>query len=331
MTSGGPAAGGTAAPFVPGNHPVPISQRADELADQLAKACESRTPIDFYRVDEKLWALALDRLVAWGKLDAARNAGQRLGHAYPALHFFQTMAGILTLMPPASPDPSFAAFCNDNLSEVQVVPRRDARVVLLGFCGRGRIQGMGMSLNLIHRWFGLLNAHVVYLRDYSRNNYDNGIGAFASDLGGTLRGLRDLIANLGVNRVVCYGSSLGGYGALRYGLELQAEAVLSFAGPTNLHPSFDESMLRQLEMSPGINLRPLYERAVYTPRVHLVYSEHHTADRDHALNLAGLRNVTLEMVRGGTSHDVFLHTLFNGRYEPLIRWLIDPNRSAGMP
>jgi pimeloyl-ACP methyl ester carboxylesterase len=327
--SGGVAAGGAATPFFLGNRTVPLLQQADELADRLSAACESGTEVDFYRTDEKLWALALDRLIARAKLEAARIAGQRLGRAYPASRFFQTMAGILSLMPPAGLDSSFAGFCDDPLREVQIVPHHDARVVLLGFCGRA--QRMGMPLNLIHRWFGPLNAHVVYLRDYSNNHYDNGIRALAPDFRETLQVLRDLIANLGTSRVVCYGNSLGGYGALRYALGLQAEAVLSFAGPTVLHPSYGESLLQQRGLAGGLNLRPLYERALSTPRVHLVYSEHHANDRKNALNFHGLRNVTMEMAQGGVSHDAFLHTLFNGRYEPLIRWLVDPKRSAGVP
>jgi hypothetical protein len=129
---------------------------------------------------------------------------------------------------------------------------------------------------------------------------------------------------------VCYGNSLGSYGALRYALELQAEAALAFAAPTNLLPNFGNFIDKQ-NSEPGIDLRPLYESARYTPRVHLVYGEYHAFDRAQAINFLGLPTVTLEMAPGWRNHDVFLHTIFVGRYETLIQWLVDPNRTAGRP
>ncbi len=323
-------------PPIGGPLSLPISRRPDDLANYLGAAAMLDAEIEFFRVDEKLWAVALDRLITRAMLQEAVIAAERLASAYPASRFVQTMAAILGRLPGAPDDESFAAFCDDSPLEVQVVPRDQAEVVLIGFCGSA--QRMGMPLNLIHRWFGLLNAHVIYLRDYSRKNYDNGVGSLGPDLATTLSALRELIDALGASRVVCYGNSLGGYGALRYGLELQAEAVLNFAGPTFLDPSEvehnpgqAEQVLQRRRVTPGINLRPLYERAAATPRVHLVYSELNPYDRVHAANFAGLPNVTIEAVHGQATHDAFLPTLFEGRYEPLIRWLVDPNRSAGMP
>lgn len=307
----------------------PTSRQPDDLASYLSTASALDAEVDFYRVDEKLWALALDRLIARAMLEEAVLAGQRLAAAYPASRFFATMAGILARLPPACNDTAFAAFCDDPRLEVQVIPRDQADVVLLGFCGRA--ERMGMPLNLIHRWFGLLNAHVIYLRDYSRNHYDNGIDSLGPGLAGTLSALRELINALGPDRIVCYGNSMGGYGALRYGLELQAEAVLGFAAMTILEANEGEQLFQQRRLAPGIDLRPLYQRAATTPRVHLVYSEHYLKDRIQALNFEGLPNVTIEAARCEVSRQAVLHALFGGRFEPLIRWLVDANRGAGMP
>jgi pimeloyl-ACP methyl ester carboxylesterase len=301
-----------------------------EIAQYLCGAYKTGVEIDFHRVDRKLWGLALDWLIDRSMLDVAMFAAPRLALAYPETRFLQTIAAIFARLPPPCDHASFAAFRDDVTREVQIIPRTGASAALLGFCGRA--QRMGMPLNLIHRWFGQLGVHVIYLRDYQGKNYDNGIRSLAPDLGGTLQALREVIASLGVQRVVCYGNSLGGYGALRYALELQSEAVLCFAGPTSLVPGVDNILLReQRGVVPGLNLRPLYQRASCAPRTHLVYSEHHAFDRAQASNFAGLPTVSLEMAHGASGHDVLLHVLFHGRYERLIRWLVDPHRVAGAP
>src|SRR5262249_23471066 len=151
-----------------------------------------------------------------------------------------------------------------------------------------------------------LGVHVTYLRDRKRGNYDNGIHALAPNLAGTVQALRKLIADLGVQRVVCYGNSLGSYGALRYALELHADAVLTFAGATNLTLNFARP-LGQRGIAPGVDLRPLYQDASDPPRAHLVYAEHQLIDRTQAEHFRGLPTVTLEMALGATNHFSCLH------------------------
>jgi hypothetical protein len=305
------------------------SQDPGVLARYLCNAYATGAEVDFHRVDRKLWGIALDWLVGQAMLDVVGFAAPRLTLAYPQSRYLKTIAAIFARVPPPTNDATFAAFRDDPTQEVQIIPHAGASAALLAFCGGA--QKMGIPLNLIHRWFGQLGVHVIYLRDYRRNLFDNGIQCLASDLAGTLGILRKIIANLEIQRVVCYGNSLGGYGALRYALELPSEAVLSFAGPTNLVPPLETHPLPRRRVPQGLNLRPLYQHANCAPRAHLVYSEHNAFDRAQASNFAGLPTVSLEMVPGATEHNVFLDVLFQGRYERLIQWLVDPHRGAGPP
>ena len=205
---------------------------ARAVCDAYNAGCE----IDVHQIDGKIWSLALDWLIDQAMLDVAAFAAPRAAAAHPETRLLKSLAAILARLPPPCDDPVFAAFRDDATKEVQIVPRAGATTVLLGFCGRAN--RMGMPLNLMHRWFGRLGVHVMYLRDYRGRNYDEGISSLAGDLGGTLLALRETIASLGATRAVCYGNSLGSYGALRYALELPAEAVLCFGAPTNLTPGF---------------------------------------------------------------------------------------------
>lgn len=328
-----PMSNQTTAPTTPVNNaddgvPFPRSRDADDFVQYLCRAHAAGIEVDFRRADGKLWAMAIDGLLNKSHIDVAAVIAPRLARAFPTATFFRTVASLFERLPPLCDDPSFAAFRDDGEKEVQIVPRADANCVLLAFSGR--LRRLGMPIDLIHHWFGQLGVHVVYLRDYEGHNYDQGIRSLSRDMEGTLQALQQIIGNLGTNRVVCYGNSLGSYGALRYALELKAEAVLAFAAPTNLLPNFG-NFIDKLNAEPGIDLRPLYESRDYTPRVHLVYGEHHAFDRAQALNFRGLPTISLEMIPGWGSHDVFLQSVFMGRYEQLLRWLVDPKRTASRP
>jgi pimeloyl-ACP methyl ester carboxylesterase len=313
-----------------GELPKLPSQDPAVLAQHLCNAYEIGAEVDYHRVDRKLWGFALNWLVGQAMLDVIGFAAPRLTLAYPESRYLKTIAAIFARLPPPANDAAFAAFRDDATQEVQIVPRIGANAVLLAFCGGA--QKMGIPLNLIHRWFGQLGVHVIYLRDHRRRLFDNGVQSLASDLTGTLQILRKIIANLEVQRVVCYGNSFGGYAALRYAVELPSEAVLSFAGPTNLVPRVGtHPMPRRPGIPAGLNLCALYQHADCAPRAHLVYAEHNVFDRKQASNFADLPTVTLEMVPGATEHNVFLDVLFQGRYERLIQWLVDPYRGAGSP
>lgn len=308
----------------------PTSRDAGDFADYLRRAHASGMTVDFRRADKRLWGIALEYLLNHSLIEVADAVAPGMAAAFPEVGYFATVARLLRRLPPPGEDAAFTAFRDDTTAEVQVVPRAGADCVLLGFSGRWH--RLGMPIDLIHRWFGLLGVHVIYLRDYAGHNYDQGIRALGPDMHGTLQALRQIIADLGAQRIVCYGNSMGSYGALRYALELQAEAALSFSGPTNLVRGFGNfTVLEQRGVEPGLDLRPLYENARHPPRVHLVYGEHHGFDRAQATNFLGLPTVTLEMVPDWRSHDVFLHTVLTGRYEQLLRWLADANRTAGRP
>jgi len=308
--------------------PFPRSRQPEEFTEYLCRTHAAGIEVDLRRADGKIWAMGLDGLINNSRMDVARALAPRMAAAFPGTSYFRTMATLFDRLPEPCDDPSFAAFRDDKAKEVQTVARAGANCVLLAFCGR--TQRIGMPIDLIHRWFGPLGVHVIYLRDYEGHNYDQGIRSLSGDMASTLLALREIIAGLRVNRIVCYGNSLGSYGALRYALELEAEAALAFAAPTNLLPHFGNFIDKQ-NAEPGIDLRPLYENKRYTPRVHLVYGERHPFDRAQAVNFRGLPTVTLEMAPDWNHHDVFLHAIFVGRYEPLLRWLVDPNRTAGRP
>jgi hypothetical protein len=300
------------------------------VARLMCRAYETGTEIDLRGIDKNLCRLALNLLINRVMLEVAAYVAPSALAAYPDARYLRSLAAILRRLPPPCEDAEFTAFRDDAKLEMQVVRRANADAVLIGFCGR--VARLGMPLNLLHRWFGQLGVHVIYLRDREENNYDRGLPSLAPDFQGTLRALRKAIGELGTVRSACYGNALGSYGALRYALELGSEAVLCFAGITSLAPDFGNHERREeLGIAPGIDLRPLYANAGKAPRTHLVYAEHFVSDRVQAENFAGLPTVSLEMQRDAHGHDAFVQAMREGRYEHLLRWLVDPQRGTSAP
>jgi pimeloyl-ACP methyl ester carboxylesterase len=291
------------------------------LARHLVECYRHRLQPTFDGADEKLWVLSLDLLIQRQQLDAASYAAPRLAAALPGVTYFQRMATILERLPPAGGDQAFANFVDDPKVDFQIWPRVGASTVLFAFTGM--FGGLGMPLPLLHRWFGQVGAHVVYLRDSPRQAYNEGIRSLAPDYNGTLDALRRIARDLAASRIVCYGNSSGGYGALRYALDLPAEAVLVFGAMTNLSAEFVNSeAFARYRFNPGPDLRPLYLAADRRPYVHILYGADNEIDAMQAGNFAGIPGVTLEAVPEWKGHDVFVQVIAEGRLPTLLRALV---------
>jgi hypothetical protein len=108
---------------------------------------------------------------------------------------------------------------------------RGAKTTLLLFGGVGG--HFGLELNALLMWLEALDCNIVIMRDFHRRLFFAGIKSIGN-FDETLDHLRRDVERLGGNRLVCMGSSGGGYNALLFGHLLKADQVMSFAGPTSL-------------------------------------------------------------------------------------------------
>ena len=297
------------------------------LREEYALAhAAGRTP-DFRRAELGAWARVADKLVEQGELDLGGFAVRSLHQAWPDFPWARNVATLFDLMPPADPlEPPF----RDRFSATaQTVARPGATTVVVVFCDyKHRI---GMPLPMLHRWLSGWPVSLIYLRDRRNLGYLGGVEAMGPDLGATLAELRRQIDALGARRVVCYGHSIGGYGALRYGLELGAEAVVCLAGLVNLNPGFNIGLnyggaagrIRAIFPDEPLDLRLLHRAAARPPRTWMVYAEHNWDDRLHAEQMAGLRGVSLVQVDDAEGHNVALDLMRAGTFDRLIDQAVD--------
>jgi hypothetical protein len=291
----------------------------------MTAACRTHKAVDLRSRHPARWQSAVNRLLADGQLEAAEYAARFLHRAYPALPYPRNLCGVFDRLPPLESQPSFKS---DPRRDVQIVRNGDADALLLLFCGAGH--RLGLPLPLIHRWFGRLPAHLVYLRDFRRLFFMKGVPSLGADRAATAAGLRAIAGSFGARRILCYGNSAGAFAALHYGLCLEADAVLAMSGPTNLSADFNMHLssrgsaarLRASLPEETVDMRRAYAAAERPPRVRLVHSDSHWDDRLQAENMSGLPGAMLQPIEGYAHHNVVAESIRRGLFDEQLAWLM---------
>lgn len=233
----------------------------------------------------------------------------------------------MTILGHSLPDTSHAPFADDFAKDVQVVVRPNAKTVVIVFCGAAH--NIGISLDDAHRFFSRLDASVIYLRDMKNRNFLSGVNSLGADTAATVAQLQTLVRAIGAQRIVCFGGSAGVFGALLYGLALQADAALCLGGATNLTPEFNEyseylpqaMRLRGELPEAGLDIREHLIGAAAPLAVRFVYANDNWDDRRHAEHLAGLASITLQPIAGVKNHNVIERLLETGEFDGLLHQL----------
>lgn len=216
----------------------------------------------------------------------------------------------LEKMPPISTRQT--EFLDDPESDLQIVPVQDdnRRPVLFVFCGHA--QRFSMPLNIMHRWFAMLDAHIVYLKDIRRAFYLSGIASLGTEYAQTIERLTNIAVKLNASGIRCTGNSGGTFGALSMGIDLGAERVLCMSGPTRLDMSLDTAFdqlshagIRLKDTEPqNFDLRRKLRDHPSKIDVRSIFGALNVQDRSEAENLSGLHNVELVPVENWERHGV---------------------------
>ncbi len=294
------------------------------LLAELERAFQEGRAPDFASADVAGWVKVADMLVQQGRLEAAEHAIRRLNVEFPDIEWARTLCDLFEMMPPTTDGQ--VPFADDFPKDVQIVPREGADIALLVFCGVKH--RLGMPLPMSHRWLGRARASIVYLRDLKTDFYLGGVTSLG-DRAASIEALRQIVKDLGARRIVTFGNSSGGYGALDYGMALGAEAAMSMSGQVNLTPEFNVHLgpaltsRRLNDTYPGatLDLRDAILASTRPPRTWVVYGEDHWDDRLHAEHLAGLPQVTLRAVERYKGHNTTLELIRRGQFDDLVREL----------
>ncbi len=309
----------TDAPKAPQAPKVPLPGRF--YHKHIRDAFRAKRPPDLSEGDPRDWIKTVDELLGAGRLNLARFTLNHLRKQAADLEWPKTMLEIVSMMPEGSV--GGPRFVDDVKSDLQVVPREGARTVVMGFCGH-RHQ-LNIPLWLFQRWMTKLPVSMVYLRDFGDTCYLGGVRSCGS-FDATARRLRQVADEVKADRIVCLGNSSGGYGAMRYGLELGAARVFAFSGAVNMTPEFNtylnrnEAALRLAETFPDarLDLRELYLTAPRAPDTELFYGDKSWDDRIHAEHMAGAPGVVLQPLAGYAGHGALPELIQRGRFDEVL-------------
>lgn len=212
---------------------------------------------------------------------------------------------------------------DDGSEVVQAISSRLDRVAVV-FTGLAD-QAM-FDLPVLDAFLAAAGFNAVYLRDFGRSLYLNGVASFGEGRAATRQGLRALLGNHA--SALAIGCSAGGFGALHWACELGLPKALCFAAPVCLHPesldALGERRARALVMRlaqtfphADLNVRERLERCAGIA-VQLHYGELMPADRSQAELLADLSNVRLVPLSGYAGHDVLFPIAWSGQLSQVL-------------
>lgn len=217
-------------------------------------------------------------------------------------------------------------------SEIIKNPACQTDDVFLVFTGYAKQTG-SVPVELIDSLLAGYGASMILLKDHSAQLYQNGINQLGHDFDSTITSIKKIIREFGAKRVFTIGSSGGGVGALCYGLELGAENILTFSGPTNLNWKFlkknkdlrARSAIRNLNKKLSeeqLDLRASIQNSHHKPRIDVYFGEENPGDKIQALNIQDLPNVHLQALsntdKHGTIGVAFTRGLFTAEIDRMI-------------
>ncbi len=204
---------------------------------------------------------------------------------------------------------------DDKASNVILAEAPGAETAILVFTALNDV--LSMPLPMFDRYLAAFGATAIYLKDFRRLSYLRGIASLGEDYAATLRALRSLRDRLPAKRWCTIGYSAGGSAAIRYGIEIGADRVVSFAGETHRARGPVPKLERGFFLLSGrlqavsdqeMDLRRFLMARRYAASIEIVYAQSAPRDRVHAEHLSGVAGVNLHSVAGCDDHE-------------LLRWL----------
>lgn len=280
---------------------------------RLAMLEETASPNASWRLQYALFALRA------GQEKQGRLALERLSDDDVVGPTARSLLSALDVLGPAAPRASVVA--DDH---VRVVRQQGAHGTILVF---GGLLGGLSYINDRHldSLLSKLPADVIYLRDPHGRVYLKGIPELGRDEAAMHSALSKLIAETGSRPVVALGGSASGYAALRAGLAIGADTVISLAGfitpaaaeiGEHLHgrQALDELFggdAAAFDLRPALRSRPEI-------RLIQVAGGSYAPDMVRAQALQGIKNASVHVMPGVDTHHVTLPAIADGTLKRLL-------------
>lgn len=195
-------------------------------------------------------------------------------------------------------------------------------VVFSGFADRAMV-----PVEWIDAYCAARNHSAIYLRDFARSLYVNGIESVATGYDATIAALQEVLARHGTRQLLCLGTSAGGFGAIRYALRMGAAGILTASPPISFKvvDELGDSRARLLVHRmyalfgrENLDLSRDVREAGGATRLSVWFGEQSEMDAAHARCLDGLPGVDLHPIAGLARHGSFSTVLENGAFAAFL-------------
>jgi hypothetical protein len=204
---------------------------------------------------------------------------------------------------------------------------REGKRLIVGFCGNANRLMLPIACVLQHLPSDLCD--LLVLRDPTRSHYAKGIPPYAGSM-------PELIAKIAADvgaesywRRYCYGTSMGGFAALRYGLLWQADRAISIGGSFAWHP-------RRLLDEPHAALPPFDPLCACQTNgataLICAYGAENSKDQEEASRLSAILPVNHMAIPGLSDHNIIKIQAANGSLSAFFQEIFElgtPSAPAG--
>ena len=120
---------------------------------------------------------------------------------------------------------------------ILVKPKKGATSTILAFSSVGTKRGTFT----FYKTFENIEANVIFVNDYKSHWYTNGTPDFSSEYEFE-KYIKDKLAELDTKKLFAFGSSMGGYAAMKYGSIFEADGIISMCPEVELSMPFSKSI-----------------------------------------------------------------------------------------
>ena len=183
----------------------------------------------------------------------------------------------------------------------------ERKQLIFGFCGAAN--RLMMPISCVLQYLPADACDLVLLRDPAKLHYVYGIPPYAGSVASLAVRLRADFAAEPYRRIVCYGTSMGGFVALQCGILMRADAAISIGGRFAWHPP---RLLREpTETVPGFD--PLCACNAATATKLICYHSANHVDVADATLLARVVPVQRIAMHETSEHNIILALCDQGR------------------
>ena len=324
------------------------SDEADEAMDDEGGSVSS---LDDSRRGARRYSAAVARIDS-GELDAGIEALESLladirrnekcapGNIRKRLPGFLDAMRAARDMSPADAAIAPAAF--ETIFERPVIREKPGAKTLLVVFSAGLTRRAAWS-----RFFSGFDMHQVYVDDPKRVGGLRGLPGLGADPAESARALKALQAELGAERAIYYGFSIGGFSALLHAAKAGADAAVAASPPSVGDPRAMNETERRIDRRawavtpryqrdlplkdgqrahPDGDLADIYHEGAATPPASVFYNVGRKEDRMHAERIGASGKVTLHPIPGEDGHWSDLAAIASGEMKSLFEALLAAKR-----